>query len=320
MVWSVSSLRSSSRKWISFSISSGIKRCARECAACCQSLIRCRRLWQAVLEGCIKAVSFYARCLKWTSRRMLERVRQQCVRAYRSPIATRCAPRRSETRSLRFELVEVRSMLTTNLYYWAPPPTGSDMKWFSSTYNNWSLNGLPTTWQNSGNGNVSVAVIAGATTQTTITVTQSIQAASISISGQYLLLFPDPVAYAISGGTVSIATSQSSLAIDADYSEPGGTSVTVESTIVGPGQLAAEGSGTLVLTNSNNSYTGGTDIQAGTVQLANGATLGAVGSAVQLESLGYLDLHGCPLTIERFQGVERSKTSAPQPRKVIGSA
>ncbi|WP_426418420.1 autotransporter domain-containing protein [Bradyrhizobium genosp. A] len=51
--------------------------------------------------------------------------------------------------------------------------------------------------------------------------------------------------------------------------------LTVAGTISGPGQLVQQGGGTLILT-ANNTYTGGTTISSGILQLGNGGTSGSI--------------------------------------------
>ncbi|QFI77384.1 autotransporter domain-containing protein [Bradyrhizobium betae] len=60
--------------------------------------------------------------------------------------------------------------------------------------------------------------------------------------------------------------------------------LTVAGTISGPGQLLQQGAGTLVLT-ANNSYSGGTTISSGILQLGNGGTSGSISGNVVDNSL-----------------------------------
>src|SRR5262249_45200510 len=53
---------------------------------------------------------------------------------------------------------------------------------------------------------------------------------------------------------------------------------TIAAPIAGSAGLTVNGTGTLALTNSANSYTGGTTITTATVQIGNGGTTGALGS------------------------------------------
>jgi autotransporter-associated beta strand protein len=53
-----------------------------------------------------------------------------------------------------------------------------------------------------------------------------------------------------------------------------GTTLTLDGQITGPGKLYVEGAGTVVIGNSTNSYSGGTEVDSGTLMLARGATAG----------------------------------------------
>jgi len=102
-------------------------------------------------------------------------------------------------------------------------------------------------------------------------------------------------------GTVSlVATSplsyQSSAASTFSGSITGTGKVKVNTPYLDPSAY----SNTLILDGSkggNNTYTGGTDIEYGTLRLANGATLGADTGALQVGGYGTLDLYGCSVTV-----------------------
>ena len=96
-------------------------------------------------------------------------------------------------------------------------------------------------------------------------------------------------------GTVSLATGTS-----LDYTS-GGTSI-FSGSITGAGGLLANltSGGELTLdggSGGNNTYTGGTDIESGNLQLANGATLGADTNALIVGQSGNLNLNGCSVTV-----------------------
>ena len=144
-------------------------------------------------------------------------------------------------------------------------------------------------------------MIQGENGLTTINVLASVsplQAAAIVIgSGGYTLAF-SAAPYTIEGGTISLP-SQSSLSIDVGY----GGSVNVTSTIVGSGQLVTIGTGQLNLGSAANSYSGGTYIEYGTLQLEHdpnlkaAASLGSGGVIIGSDNSATLDLNGCPLTV-----------------------
>ncbi len=63
---------------------------------------------------------------------------------------------------------------------------------------------------------------------------------------------------------------------------------TINGAVSGAGALAKAGDGTLVLTNSTNSYTGGTTINAGTLSIADPAALGSATSGLTINPTGVL--------------------------------
>ena len=82
------------------------------------------------------------------------------------------------------------------------------------------------------------------------------------LAGANNLTFVNPFAINTSGGAI----------------DTGANTLTVSGAITdgnGPGALTKTGTGTLVLTNSN-TYTGGTTISAGTLQLGDGGTVGSI--------------------------------------------
>jgi autotransporter-associated beta strand protein len=104
----------------------------------------------------------------------------------------------------------------------------------------------------------------------------------------------------LNGGTVSLgAGGAAAITIGADrvlelgkagaaFSIGLGSSLTINGTLTGTGSLASTGSGMMVLNNPGNSYTGGTFVKAGTVQLGANGSLGAPGSVVKLGAGGRL--------------------------------
>jgi autotransporter-associated beta strand protein len=78
------------------------------------------------------------------------------------------------------------------------------------------------------------------------------------------------------------------------------TTLTMSGLITGSGSFIKTGAGTLLLTSGNNSYTGGTFVEAGTFRLISGGSLPA-GGAVNLLA-GTLDLNGFSTSIGSLAG------------------
>jgi autotransporter-associated beta strand protein len=103
------------------------------------------------------------------------------------------------------------------------------------------------------------------------------------------------------GGTMSIIVGMSTPAFSTSrtttLSSPGGTistastvTATFGGVISGMGALTKIGSGTLVLSNTSNVYSGGTNINAGTVQISNPANLGESTGTVAFSNGAILEL------------------------------
>ncbi|MGO9108091.1 MAG: beta strand repeat-containing protein [Thermoguttaceae bacterium] len=71
--------------------------------------------------------------------------------------------------------------------------------------------------------------------------------------------------------------------------DPDGNTLIIGGAIGGPGALAVAGTGTLVLTNSE-TYTGGTTVSAGTLQLGDGGTTGSIIGAIADNGMLVFDL------------------------------
>lgn len=79
--------------------------------------------------------------------------------------------------------------------------------------------------------------------------------------------------------------------------------LTISSVISGSGSLTNDGSGTVILT-GNNSFTGGTTINAGGIQVGNGGASGSLESASPIVNNGLLTFHTTtPATIRGFFAV-----------------
>jgi len=98
----------------------------------------------------------------------------------------------------------------------------------------------------------------------------------------------------INSGTLQLGNGGATGSVSGDIINNGVLAVdrsdayTFDSTISGSGQLQQNGSGTLVLTN-NNSYTGGTAINNGTLQLGNGGTSGSITGDIANNSILAVD-------------------------------
>jgi autotransporter-associated beta strand protein len=92
------------------------------------------------------------------------------------------------------------------------------------------------------------------------------------------------------------------LASDLIAGPASGTTLTVSGNTSGIKALHLSGAGTLVLAGTNNTHSGGTVINSGTLKLSGTATPGAVGSAVSVSSGGLLDLNGTNQTIRFTAG------------------
>lgn len=137
----------------------------------------------------------------------------------------------------------------------------------------------------------------------TLNIAANITTGLLSFDGNrpYALQYQGPGSSTISGGTTytqSIISIQSTLYVDIYQS----VTATIDSAVTGPGCITTIDTGTLQIASSLNSYTGGTDIEDGTVQLerdANGApaTLGSGVLTMNSNNNETLDLNGCPLTV-----------------------
>jgi len=84
--------------------------------------------------------------------------------------------------------------------------------------------------------------------------------------------------YALAGGAIDLAGfagSKSTRITVEDKNATGGGTAVIASDLTGPGALAKEGTGTLVLTGAK-TYAGGTAVSAGTLQLGDGTASGSV--------------------------------------------
>ncbi|WP_283206194.1 beta strand repeat-containing protein, partial [Methylobacterium persicinum] len=148
--------------------------------------------------------------------------------------------------------------------FWAGPTTGGGT---------WSANG--TNWSDrDGTGATAwtpgaLAIFAGPAGKVTVSdgATPSVAALSFTTDG-----------YALAGGAIDLAGfagSKSTRITVEDKNATGGGTAVIASDLTGPGALAKEGTGTLVLTGAK-TYAGGTAVSAGTLQLGDGTASGSV--------------------------------------------
>ncbi|MGO9114272.1 MAG: autotransporter-associated beta strand repeat-containing protein [Thermoguttaceae bacterium] len=195
---------------------------------------------------------------------------------------------RVKLESLRLEFLEERRLLTGSL---------GNLFWGGGT----------TSW-NSTNWYPTQALSPGTETNWTNGYTAYVQGASCTINANNITVEPFAIffgsgeangPYTVSGGTIALSAN-TSIDVAPD------TTATIDSNITNVtgtgGEVAKYDTGRLVLGGANNTYTGGTDIEYGTVQLANSATLGADTGTLTVDEVGTLDLNGCSITVGSLVG------------------
>jgi len=156
-------------------------------------------------------------------------------------------------------------------YQWDPGQTmtGSDGSgnWDSGT--NWAYSGSNVAWQDGSNAVIGYGTGAAGT----ITIGNIVAPDSITFnpagSGNYV----------ITGGSINLANANTSITFN--------TSATISSQLVGSGGLSMAGSGTLVLTTTA-TYTGGTQINGGILNINGDAALGAASGPLTFTGNGTL--------------------------------
>ena len=173
--------------------------------------------------------------------------------------------------------------------------------WSNGAGGNWSVSG---NWSGgnapgvSGNAADTATFGAAATSGTSVTVTldtsssPQLSAMTFSSTSSYVLQgsSTNTLTLSATSGVALVTVSAGSqtiaapltLASSAAFAPASGTQLTISGAIGGPGGLSLADSGTLILSNTNNTYTGGTTVSAGTLQgttaslqgsIANNATL-----------------------------------------------
>ncbi len=132
---------------------------------------------------------------------------------------------------------------------------GGSGNWDTTTAN-WT--GAGTTWPTTGTDND--ALFAG--TAGTVTLTTGITVNDIQFS---------TTGYTVTGNTLTLNGTTPTITVDPTLTD------TISSIIAGSAGLTKAGTGTLVLTGAN-TYTAGTTVSAGTLQIGNGTVNGTIGS------------------------------------------
>ena len=109
----------------------------------------------------------------------------------------------------------------------------------------------------------------------------------------------------LGGGTIKVIEAALTTDVDATLSgvstiDTNGFGATWSGDLSGDGALVKAGDGALIF-NAANTYTGGTEIAAGTLRLGTGGSLAATG-ALQIDDLGTFDLNGHTQTVGEFAG------------------
>ncbi|HTQ37637.1 MAG TPA: autotransporter-associated beta strand repeat-containing protein [Pirellulales bacterium] len=155
---------------------------------------------------------------------------------------------------------------TVNTYFWIGNDNilGGDGTWDASTNSSWSADNMTiaaTTW-----GSTKTARFSGATAGN-VTINGTVNAAA----GLY---FTTDGYHLIPGTSAKIVLTGANAAANSINVDPAVTA-TIGTVVDGSAGMTKSGSGTLILT-ANNTYTGGTVISLGTLQIGNGGMSGSI--------------------------------------------
>jgi fibronectin-binding autotransporter adhesin len=139
---------------------------------------------------------------------------------------------------------------------------GGNGTWLAAGDDNWTESGGTT---NGPFANGETAIFEGAAG--TVTVDNS--AGTVEVSGMTF----NTDGYTITGDEVSLVGAPSTITVGTDAG--GNGAATIGSALIGDSHLVKDGGGTLMLTGAN-TYTGGTTITAGTLQLGDGGMTGSI--------------------------------------------
>lgn len=89
--------------------------------------------------------------------------------------------------------------------------------------------------------------------------------------------------YVVQGGDIALVNAQSIIRVGDGSAASAGYTATIASSLTGTGQLVKTDAGTLILTGANNTYSGGTAINGGTVQIDADGKLGDSAALLSLD-------------------------------------
>ncbi len=192
-------------------------------------------------------------------------------------------------------------MLSTLVYV----PHGLEQGWTTDpNVTDWSTNGPSgpyQCWSNTDSAEFPVSAAGPVTIVDSLPGQQLIYASAIIID--------DGASYTFKGSTPNdqLQITAAGTTIEPSLNPLKTTSATIGCAITGPGKLDVDMNyGSTVILGANNSYSGGTDVQGGTLKLAKDPTSGAgalLGTGtVTVESGATLDLNGCYLTMNSLSG------------------
>ena len=145
----------------------------------------------------------------------------------------------------------------------SPMPVTGPPNWIAGTSGNWSL-GSNWSTGSAPNATGAVAVLSETAAQTeTITLDDSPTIGSLTLGNSGL----SSVSYVLTGNTLNLANSGSGAILTISGSQE------IDSQIAGSESLTMQGSGQLILSNSADSYTGGTVVESGTLIVATAGAL-----------------------------------------------
>ncbi|WP_293400041.1 autotransporter-associated beta strand repeat-containing protein [Phenylobacterium sp.] len=160
------------------------------------------------------------------------------------------------------------------LYFWDGPTGGKNDGIVTGGAGTWRLGGGANDWANSaGSVNSDFAPDAFAVFQGTAgTVTVDAAGGAVGVSGLQFAVD----GYVVSGGGLTLAAGQTPIRVGDLTPAAAGMTATINSVLSGAGQLVKVDAGTLVLTGTN-TYTGGTLVNQGVLQVSQESSLGAGG-------------------------------------------